>query len=186
MKKLLKSNSKAIKYKRINNILIVIGVIFFITSIAAKINTVVKSLSEKETHNSTEFNWSFSQTHTLIYDGLIGINEALLDYSVEIDKLENKKLPAERILENEKKELINSLKFKKIESTKKEVDKHINNLKANSNNDYKLKLLFQFYKEYCEYYDSLINIEGNCDEYIMKLRVIEKRAIEAGYKISKF
>lgn len=101
------------KYKYMRKILVLFGVIFFITSILAKSKNTIMIL--KDTNKNTKvdeikykqkYNSEFNNTYLKIYDGLISINEVMVTYAKEIDKAEDKSIKAIEVLKDQQKIII--------------------------------------------------------------------------------
>lgn len=194
-----KDNRKSKRYKLMKKIMLAISVIFFIVSISAKVNSTLKLMKkssiieEKAQINSNYnkemdieiYNAKFHKAYEKIYDGMIQVNESLSAYASKLDRTKDKNLKAYEVLRNENKKLIDSNKFNEINDCKSYIDilmKEIENM--DYKNEYECSLLIDFYKSYCAYYNSLIHIEGNCNEYLKRLGEIEHNAIKIGDRIN--
>lgn len=194
-----KVNSKSKRYKLMKKIMLAISVMFFIVSISVKVNSTLKLMKkssiikEKAQINSDYnkemdieiYNAKFHKVYEKIYDGMIQVNKSLSTYASKLDRTKDKKLKAYDVLRNENKKLIDSNEFNEINDCKSYIDilmKEIENM--DYKNEYECSLLIDFYRSYCKYYNSLIHIEGNCNEYLKRLREIEHNAIKIGDRIN--
>lgn len=194
-----KGNNKAERYKLMKKLVLAISAIFFIVSISVKVNSTLKLMKkssiikEKAQVNSNYnkemdieiYNAKFHKVYEKIYDGMIQVNESLSAYASKLDKTKDKNLKAYDVLKYENKKLIDSNKFIEINDCKSYIDTLMREMQNMAyKNEYEYPLLVDFYKNYCEYYNSLINIEGNCNEYLERLRKIENNAIKIGDEIN--
>lgn len=180
------------KYKYMRKILVLFGVIFFITSILAKSKNTIMIL--KDTNKNTKvdeikykqkYNSEFNNTYLKIYDGLISINEVMVTYAKEIDKAEDKSIKAIEVLKDQQKIINNSEETKNIESMKITIDRAMKELKNSQCVDDKYYLLEKFYNSYCDYYKAFKHVNGSCNEYITNVKNIEYSAIDLGDRINK-